>query len=111
MQQDSRTPCSVYGYKENELLGESHPAVCAYPFGIAKLQGEQAAMQLQDDNFSVISLRKGTVSGYSPRMRLDLIVNTMFKTAMRDHTITVNNPSIWRLFLPLKTQRAPISVP
>ena len=91
--------CSVYGYKENELLDEGHPAVCASPYGIAKLQGEQAAMQLQDDNFSVISLRKGTVSGYSPRMRLDLIVNTMFKTAMRDHTITVNNPSIWRPIL------------
>lgn len=94
--------CSVYGYKENELLGENHPAVCAYPYGIAKLQGEQAVMQLQDDNFSVISLRKGTVSGYSPRMRLDLIVNTMFKTAMRDHTITVNNPSIWRPILAIE---------
>jgi nucleoside-diphosphate-sugar epimerase len=94
--------CSVYGYKENELLGEDHSAVCAYPYGIAKLQGEQAAMQLQDDNFSVISLRKGTVSGYSPRMRLDLIVNTMFKTAMRDHTITVSNPSIWRPILAIE---------
>ena len=49
-----------------------------------------------DDKFSVIALRKGTASGYSPRMRLDLIVNTMFKTAVRDHAITVNNPSIWR---------------
>ncbi len=94
--------CSVYGYTENELFDESHPAVCGYPYGISKLQGEQAVMQLQDDNFSVISLRKGTVSGYSPRMRLDLIVNTMFKTAMRDHTITVNNPSIWRPILAIE---------
>jgi nucleoside-diphosphate-sugar epimerase len=29
-------------------------------------------------------------------MRLDLIINTMFKCAMRDGEITVNNPSIWR---------------
>jgi nucleoside-diphosphate-sugar epimerase len=36
------------------------------------------------------------VCGYSPRMRLDLIVNTMFKAAMTDRRITVNNPSIWR---------------
>ena len=56
-------------------------------------------MQLMDKDFSVISLRKGTVSGYSPRMRFDLIVNTMFKCAMRDRTITVNNPSIWRPIL------------
>ena len=45
---------------------------------------------------SVISLRKGTASGYSPRMRLDLIINTMFRCAMRDGQITVHNPSIWR---------------
>jgi nucleoside-diphosphate-sugar epimerase len=56
-------------------------------------------MQLMSDEFSVISLRKGTISGYSPRMRLDLLINTMFKSAMRDRVITVNNPSIWRPIL------------
>jgi len=94
--------CSVYGYTENELFDETRPAVCAYPYGISKLQGEQAALQLQDDKFSVISLRKGTTCGYSPRMRLDLIVNTMFKSAMRDRTIIVNNPSIWRPILSIE---------
>ena len=94
--------CSVYGYTENELYDETCPAVCNYPYGISKLQGEQAALQLSDDSFSVIALRKGTVSGYSPRMRLDLIVNTMFKTAMRDRRITVNNPSIWRPILSIR---------
>jgi nucleoside-diphosphate-sugar epimerase len=88
--------CSVYGYTVDELYDETRPAVSSYPYGISKLQGEQAALQLMDDNFSVISLRMGTVSGYSPRMRLDLIVNTMFKSALRDGVITVNNPAIWR---------------
>jgi len=88
--------CSVYGYTVNELYDETCPAVSTYPYGISKLQGEQAALSLADDNFSVISLRKGTVSGYSPRMRLDLIVNTMFKSALRDGVITINNPAIWR---------------
>jgi nucleoside-diphosphate-sugar epimerase len=50
----------------------------------------------------VISLRKGTISGYSPRMRLDLIINTMFKNAMKERTITVNNPSIWRPILSIQ---------
>lgn len=88
--------CSVYGYTVDELYDETRPAVSNYPYGISKLQGEQAALQLADESFSVISLRKGTVSGYSPRMRLDLIVNTMFKSALRDGVITVNNPAIWR---------------
>lgn len=91
--------CSVYGYTVNELYDESRPAVSRYPYGISKLQGEQALLSLCDDEFSVISLRKGTVSGYSPRMRLDLIVNTMFKCALKDGVITVNNPSIWRPIL------------
>ncbi len=91
--------CSVYGYTENELFDETRPVSSSYPYGISKLQGEQAVMQLSDSDFSVISLRKGTVSGYSPRMRLDLIVNTMFKSAVKDRVITVNNPSIWRPLL------------
>jgi len=91
--------CSVYGYTENKLYDETSPASSSYPYGISKLQGEQAVIQLIDKDFSVISLRKGTISGYSPRMRLDLIINTMFKAAMKDRTITVNNPSIWRPIL------------
>lgn len=94
--------CSVYGYTENELYDETRVVGSMYPYGISKLQGEQAALQLADDNFSVVSLRKGTISGYSPRMRLDLIINTMFKTALRDNTITVNNPSIWRPILSIE---------
>ncbi|HZS71941.1 MAG TPA: SDR family oxidoreductase [Candidatus Acidoferrum sp.] len=94
--------CSVYGYSENELFDETRPVSSRYPYGISKLQGEQAAMELADEEFSVISLRKGTVSGYSPRMRLDLIINTMFKTALKEHTITVNNPSIWRPILSIE---------
>src|SRR5271170_5764639 len=94
--------CSVYGYTENELFDETRPVSSSYPYGISKLQGEQAVMQLVSDEFSVISLRKGTISGYSPRMRLDLIINTMFKTAMRDRVITVNNPSIWRPILAIE---------
>ena len=93
--------CSVYGYTINELYDEKSPAISNYPYGISKLQGEQAAMQLQDDSFSVISLRQGTVSGFSPRMRLDLVINTMFKCAMQDQKIVVNNPSIWRPILGL----------
>jgi nucleoside-diphosphate-sugar epimerase len=94
--------CSVYGYTENDLYDETRPVASMYPYGISKLQGEQAAMQLIDDTFSVISLRKGTISGYSPRMRFDLIINTMFKSALKNHVITVNNPSIWRPILSIE---------
>lgn len=94
--------CSVYGYTENQLYDEDAPAVSTYPYGISKLQGEHAVMRFADEDFSVIALRMGTVCGYSPRMRLDLVVNTMFKTALTTGTITVNNPSIWRPILAIQ---------
>lgn len=91
--------CSVYGYTEDKLFDENSPTICNYPYGLSKLFGEKALLQMADDSFSVISLRKGTVSGYSPRMRLDLVVNTMYKTAITRGEIIVNNPSIWRPIL------------
>jgi nucleoside-diphosphate-sugar epimerase len=94
--------CSVYGYTVNELYDETHPVASSYPYGISKLQGEQAVMNLADERFSVIALRKGTISGYSPRMRLDLIVNTMFRTALHENVIRINNPSIWRPILAME---------
>lgn len=94
--------CSVYGYTVNQLYDESAPVTCNYPYGISKLQGENGVFQLQDDRFSVISLRQGTVSGHSPRMRMDLIVNTMFKTAMTEGKIIINNPAIWRPIFDLR---------
>tara|TARA_Y100000310_G_scaffold173103_1_gene173217 strand:+ start:3171 stop:4133 length:963 start_codon:yes stop_codon:yes gene_type:complete len=94
--------CSIYGYTVDELYDETMPTVSNYPYGISKLQGELGSMQLQDDNYSVISLRQGTVSGYSPRMRFDLIVNTMFKSAVLNGKIIVNNPHIWRPILSIQ---------
>ena len=94
--------CSVYGYTVNELYNEESPVTCGYPYGVSKLQGERGVLQLQDEDFSVIALRQGTVCGFSPRMRLDLIVNTMFKFAVTERKITVDNPSIWRPVLDIR---------
>lgn len=91
--------CSIYGYTPDELMNEDSAVDPIYPYGISKLQGEEGVFRLAGNDFSVISLRKGTVCGYSPRMRLDLVVNTMFKTAVADRVIRVHNPSIWRPIL------------
>jgi nucleoside-diphosphate-sugar epimerase len=94
--------CSIYGYTQDTLYDEDSPVTCNYPYGISKLQGERAVLQMADADFSVIALRQGTVCGHSPRMRFDLIVNTMYKTAVSTGLITVNNASIWRPILDIR---------
>jgi nucleoside-diphosphate-sugar epimerase len=96
--------CSVYEYSKDKMYDENAPVKSDYPYGISKMQGEQGVMNMQNDDFSVIILRNGTVSGYSPRMRFDLIINTMFKTAMTIDEITINNPAIWRPILSIKDE-------
>jgi nucleoside-diphosphate-sugar epimerase len=98
--------CSIYGYTINKLYDEDSPLTCAYPYGISKLVGERGVLQQQDDRFSTIALRQGTVNGYSPRMRFDLIINTMFKTAVSEKRIVVNNPSIWRPLIDVRDTAA-----
>lgn len=94
--------CSVYGYTVNELYDEDSPASSNYPYGISKLQGEFGCLKQASPDFSVIAFRQGTVSGYSPRMRLDLVINTMFSHALQRGVITVNNPAIWRPVLSIQ---------
>lgn len=94
--------CSVYGYTLNKTYTEEDPAICNYPYGVSKLQGERSLMALAEENFQVICIRQGTVCGFSPRMRLDLAINTMFKNAVLLHKISLSNHRIWRPILGLK---------
>lgn len=93
--------CSVYGYTLNKTYTEEDPAICNYPYGVSKLQGERSLLSLAEEDFKVICIRQGTVCGYSPRMRLDLAMNTMFKNALQNKKITLSNHKIWRPILGL----------
>jgi nucleoside-diphosphate-sugar epimerase len=94
--------CSVYGFTDNKPLDESSPINPQYPYGISKLLGEKGIMTLADSNFRPISLRQGTVGGWSPRMRFDLVVNTMTKCALNDKKISVHNPNLWRPLIDIR---------
>ena len=92
--------CSVYGHIDSTTLAteETEPR-SVYPYGISKLKGEFGVLRMHDHDFSVICLRKGTVGGWGPRMRFDLLLNTMFMHASKTGKLTVNNPDIWRPIL------------
>lgn len=48
----------------------------------SKLLAEEKILPLEDKDFSIFCLRKGTMFGYSPRMRYDLVINAMIKSAL-----------------------------
>jgi nucleoside-diphosphate-sugar epimerase len=88
--------CSVYGRDDSELFDEERPTSPTFPYAISKLMAERLLGCLTDDQFRPIILRKGTVVGWSPRMRFDLVTNTMVKTALTEKRIVIHNPALWR---------------
>jgi nucleoside-diphosphate-sugar epimerase len=94
--------CSLYGFAADRIYNEDDDVFSSHPYGISKIQTEYIIKKLADEKFSTICLRKGTISGYSPRMRFDLVINTMFKSCMLNEKITVNNATIWRPILSTK---------
>ena len=94
--------CSVYGYTKNKTLNENSLVKPSYAYGISKLQCEQGVITLEDENFRPILFRKGTVGGWSPKMRYDLVVNTMLKSAITTGKIIVNNSKLWRPLIDIR---------
>lgn len=58
-------------------------------YSISKHEAEKGLLKLADTTFLVVILRKGTVCGYSPHMRYDLVVNAMAKNALKTGVIKV----------------------
>ena len=94
--------CSVYGHTKNKTLNEKSKVKPSYAYGISKLQCEKGITILEDNNFKPILFRKGTVGGWSPKMRFDLVVNTMLMTALTKKKITINSPKLWRPLIDIK---------
>ncbi len=91
--------CSIYDFfnGDDEIRDEEAYVKPVVPYSLSKYNAEQGTRKLADKDFCVTILRKGTVFGYSPRMRFDLVVNTMVKDAFSKKTINVVNDGLhWR---------------
>jgi len=94
--------CSIYDVgvvdEERDILLTEEAAVQPHAaYAVSKLAGEQQLMALGDQSFCPVSLRMGTLFGFSPRMRYDLVANTFVKDAMSKGAVTLHyGGQMWR---------------
>lgn len=85
--------CSVYGHGQ-QLADETFPARPLSLYARTKLDAE--ADLLAAGRVPATVLRFATLYGLAPRMRFDLVVNTMTAHAVSNGTVTVHAPAAWR---------------
>jgi nucleoside-diphosphate-sugar epimerase len=90
--------CSLYGAASpDDLLTESAPFSPVTPYGESKVLAERDLSKLADDHFSPVFLRNATVYGYSPRLRLDLVVNDLVASAFATGEVLIKSDGTpWR---------------
>jgi nucleoside-diphosphate-sugar epimerase len=74
--------CSLYDGLPPGMHDEEAPIEPRAAYATSKRYGEEALLKLADEGLAPVLLRNGTVYGYSPRMRFDLVVNTFVKDAL-----------------------------
>ncbi|MCX6781445.1 MAG: SDR family oxidoreductase [Candidatus Magasanikbacteria bacterium] len=87
--------CSVYGFQDGIVDEAAQPAPIT-TYAQASLYAEQGVLALGSKDFSVTVLRQGTLYGLSPRMRFDLVVNTMSLTLFKEKIINIRGGGQWR---------------
>jgi nucleoside-diphosphate-sugar epimerase len=90
--------CSVYGIGA-DLLDENAPLNPVSLYARTKIESEKIILGMGDEYFSPTILRMGTLYGNSPRMRFDLVVNTMSMKSFVDGKIQVFGGRQWRPLL------------
>lgn len=72
-------------------------------FARAKLDTEKLLIGMADEDFCPVVLRMGTIFGFSPRMRYDLVVNTFVKDALSRGRINLHyRGEMWRPMLEVR---------
>lgn len=92
--------CSIYDkglLAEDIIQDEESPVEPRAAYAVSKYQAEVELKKLAGDDFCPTILRQGTVYGWSPRMRYDLVVNTFVKSAFEKGVLIVHNGGeMWR---------------
>jgi nucleoside-diphosphate-sugar epimerase len=79
------------------LLDETAEVDPKAAYSRSKYEAERILLNMADAHFCPVLLRKGTVFGFSPRMRYDLVVNTFVMGALSKGLMTLHfGGEMWR---------------
>lgn len=89
--------CSVYGFAEGGPRKENDPLNPLTAYAKSKIGTEEGVKALADDTFVVTCLRFATACGFSPRTRLDLVLNDFVAGAVSTGEISIlSDGTPWR---------------
>jgi nucleoside-diphosphate-sugar epimerase len=92
--------CSIYGQSAHAALTESSPLNPLTAYARSKVEFEKTLAALAGDGFSPLSLRNATAYGFSPRLRIDLVVNNLVASAMTSGEVKLlSDGTAWRPLL------------
>jgi len=80
---------SVYGIKKEKDVSETMSLEPLTDYSKYKADCEKILKKYESENFTPITIRPATVCGYSPRQRLDVVVNILTNLAYHKREITV----------------------
>jgi nucleoside-diphosphate-sugar epimerase len=89
--------CSLYDGLPAGMHAEGAPIEPRAAYATSKRYGEEKLIELADEGLCPVMLRNGTVYGWSPRMRFDLVVNTFVKDALLSGALNLHGGGwMWR---------------
>lgn len=94
--------CSIYdrGVSNAEvdvIQDETSEVAPKAAYSSSKREAEHILLGMADEHFCPVILRKGTVFGFSPRMRYDLVVNTFVKDTLTKGVLVLHyGGEMWR---------------
>lgn len=92
--------CSIYGAGGKDALTEEDPFNPLTAYAKSKVASEFGLSEMADDSFSPTFMRNGTVYGYSPRLRFDLVVNNLTGWALTTGQVKLlSDGRAWRPML------------
>jgi nucleoside-diphosphate-sugar epimerase len=92
------------GHPEKDILHGEDSAVEPFRiYSITKREAEKRILAMADETFTPVVLRKGSVYGFSPRMRFDLVVNAFVLNALQTGCVVLHNGGeMWRPLLSIE---------